>query len=492
MVADAMNKARGFFGRWKYLILTLGLLVYYNSGAEWMRIEKSRIKSAADLITADRSFVWPPWRALQLYVSHDSDEHLFFEISRLVLGETYDLRYFVKDEKGVSEQDRAALRQKLSARSGIHLPYRDFVVGYPPLGVLTMLVPRLFVSSLPAYRVAFGAFMSALYLVALWLGWRIAQRCFGPTSNQRWLKQGALLLFCIGPTLVMRYDILPVVLVAGALLCLVERRAILASICMLLGMAAKMYPLLILPTWMALLLGFGGAARRTAWRAGAFLALVACAALGAILVVSPEIHPLFADPWVFLARPLQIESIIGSVLVAVGGPAAIVESFGSFNVDTVWAGQLAPYWDAAMGMGLLVLALFAYFWAARRRQLSPQAQARAICAWSVAALLLLLATTKLLSAQYLIWSVPMIGLVRGERGRSVFYLGLLTLVLTQVIYPTLYGALVSGASWALAILLLRNALLVSLAVIAVQHAWHCENSSTRPSSTNVPRGTFAA
>lgn len=481
-----MRSAREFLRRWKYLFVAIGLVAYFNSGAEWIREEKTHLASASDLAERTKRLLWPPWRAAQLYVSHDSDEHLFFELTRLILGEQPDLEFIAQQSLGDVQAVRADLRHRIQGPARVRLPYRDVVVGYPPVGIAVMLLPRLVASTLAGYRIAFGALMGLFFLFSLWLGMRISERVQSPNdisgdikSNeksqivQRWLGRGAAMLACIGPTLVMRYDIVPALLCTAVVLCLIERRALLATLCILLGAAAKMYPLLLLPTWLALLFGLGQAARRTALRVGALLAAVAVAAgLAALLLVRGQL-PLLHDVLVFRARPFQLESVLGSLLIAMSGPSAIVASFGSFNADTPLARALAPYWDLGMVAALLAVALGALRWALRHRQLSPEAQGRAVVAWTVAALWVLLCTTKVLSAQYVIWSVPLIAALPGPRGRTIFRLSLVTLFLTQLIYPSLYGALIRGSSAVLAVLLLRNVLLGAIAVLAVRNALEC-------------------
>lgn len=472
-----MRSAREFLRRWKYLFLAVGLIAYFNSGAEWIREEKTHLTSAADLGERMNRLLWPPWRAAQLYVSHDSDEHLFFEITRLILGEDADLNYIAQQSLGDVQGVLADLRYRTQQSTGLRLPYRDVVIGYPPVGIAVMLIPRLFASTLASYRIAFGLLMGAFFLLSLWLGMRISERLSEnnksnerPEIVQHWLGRGAAMVACIGPTLVMRYDIVPALLCAAVVLFLIERRALLATLCILIGAAAKMYPLLLLPTWLLLLYGFGQGARRTSVRIGSLLVAVGVGAVAAALLLFRGNLPLLHDVLVFQARPFQLESVVGSLLVAAGGASSIVASFGSFNADTPLARLLVPYWDLAMTLALLGVACAALRWALRHRQLAPAEQGRALVAWTMAALLVLLCMTKVLSAQYVIWGVPLVAALPGRRGRTIFRLFLATLFLTQLIYPSLYGALIRGSSAVLAVLLVRNALLCAVAVLAVRNA----------------------
>ena len=75
-----------------------------------------------------------------------------------------------------------------------------------------------------------------------------------------------------------------------------------------------------------------------------------------------------------------------------------------------------------------------------------------------AAFLLLLATSKVFSIQYVVWLVPVAALLGGRR----FWLAALVVALTMPIHPMLYHELVEQEALPILILNLRNALLVSL------------------------------
>ena len=78
---------------------------------------------------------------------------------------------------------------------------------------------------------------------------------------------------------------------------------------------------------------------------------------------------------------------------------------------------------------------------------------------TVAALLAMLCTSKILSAQYPIWCVPLVALLPQAQGRRIYQLFCLALVLTQLEFPILYGLLLAGSPPVVAVLVLRNVLL---------------------------------
>ncbi len=455
-------------GSWRYVGLILLLLVFYNSGAEWIRVQKPQLRSAQDLVT--QGLVWPPWRALQLYVSHDSDEHLFFEYTRLILGEEADLDYIAAANHGDTQAIKAQLRQKFPPLTGRRFPYRYIAVGYPPVGLLTLLLPRLWASTLAGYRLAFGALMSVLFLGTMALGWRLQKLCGSPLQKEQFYKYTALLLFCVGPTLMMRYDIVPALLTAAVVLALIERRALLATFFFSLGVAAKLYPALLMPTWLALLLGFSAMARRTALRVLAVLTALSLLVIGAMVVKGAAL-PLVAERITFSVRPFQLESIPGALLALPNWPASLSSSFGSYNAQGALATRLLPYWEILIATTALAVAGLAFVWARRRRHFSPAEQGQALCAWTLTALLCNLCVTKVLSAQYLIWCLPFAALLPGRRGRFMLAALAVTLFLTQAIYPTLYGALIAGSGPVFFLLLLRNAFLCASCAACLVWLW---------------------
>jgi hypothetical protein len=251
-------------------------------------------------------------------------------------------------------------------------------------------------------------------------------------------------------------------------LALVRRRLALAIVAVAVGVTAKLYPLLLAPTWLALHIGFGSLSRRTWLLLAGGGAAFGAAMLGALHALGLLLLPIARDVLLFRSRPFQLESTVGSLLLATGGE--VVGSHGSFNVRTAVAAALAGPWDGLMALTLLALAVAAGRWASRHQDLAPAEQARAFCLWTAAALLVVLAESKVLSPQYLLWTVPFVGILPGALGQRAARLYLPTLLLTQLCYPIAYSYIQAHAQWAVALLLLRNGLLCALAFLLVGRA----------------------
>src|SRR5262245_32892284 len=150
--------------------LIVAVFVWYVSGVEsWRRGNWGEIGERPSVLLTR------PLQALRAYVSREGDDHLYYEYAELMVGGSGDLPFIARKSPG-ADPATALARLKLSVRAGPgwRLPYRDFPVEYPPLPLALMLLPRLAVDSLGAYRVVLGALLGGLFLVACWAGARVS------------------------------------------------------------------------------------------------------------------------------------------------------------------------------------------------------------------------------------------------------------------------------------------------------------------------------
>src|SRR5262249_54436116 len=249
-------------------------------------------------------------------------------------------------------------------------PPRASLSASPPLPLLVMLLPRLFVDSLPAYRLAFGILAAALALLACWMGVRLAERRAGDAMPPaRLWTQAALFVLAIGPLIVSRFDVLPAMLVVAALLLLERERPMAAGLCVGGGALAKLYPVLLLLVLAAPLLAEGQ--RRAFWRLTTGFAVAVLVLAAPFLILAPG--PFLRSTFVYGARPFQVESSVGVVALLIGGRDAIFGSYGSYNVVT--ASWLESAWSVVLPTAVLACAGLAARQAWRRP--SPSSDERA-------------------------------------------------------------------------------------------------------------------
>jgi hypothetical protein len=275
-------------------------------------------------------------------------------------------------------------------------------------------------------------------------------------------KRLALYTLAVGPILVGRFDVLPALLVALALWLLLADREFAAGMVMGAAVLAKLYPLLLAIPWLALLWSEGRTRRPLRFAAGMGLSMAALSA--PFLVLAP--WSFLQSTFVYGARPFQIESSVGALVVLLRGREIVTASFGSFNVrtpaamDALWSLVLPLTIAAAV---LAIVRSRAGYTSFRdempdRRSSSLAARGQVYVTWTTAVLVWILVTSKVLSPQFLIWLLPLCPLVADARSWAG---AVAAALLTQTVYPYLYDPLVEdGSRWVAALVVIRNGLLL--------------------------------
>jgi hypothetical protein len=445
----------------RWMIGVIVLLAWFNAGSDFFRAQKNAIHSFDDVLERKWVFLWPPWAPLIAFVSHDTDEHLYYEYTRAILGEEADLNQIAGQHHGANmEVGLRELRERFARvpAGKWRLPYRDVPIEYPPVAVIYMLIPRLVSSTLTNYRLTFGI----LAALTWFFGWWLAGRVFPSVPAATLWRRAFIATIAAGSILVRRLDVLPAALSFSAFALVATRRAFAGGGVVALGAAAKLYPLFFLPAWGALLLArrrFGELAR---------LAAGVAIGLGAIVVamravLGPAASELAQSIRYYGDRPFQIESTVGGLAMAFGGKQAVFFSFGSFNA-------VAPRWLATVMSALLVAGVLAIALAVLlRARRSPDADDDRLLAWAtVATLAWVLITAKVLSPQYFLWLAPLFAALPGEDGDRLARRFLWLLGLTQLIFPIAYELVDTATVPGIALLSTRNVLLIATFVFAVR------------------------
>jgi uncharacterized membrane protein len=317
------------------------------------------------------------------------------------------------------------------------VPYRDFAVEYPPGALPVFVAPTLSAD----YETTFGWLMAALGVCCL----AVVVLAGAPWWSVAFVAVSPLLL---GYLAVSRYDLWPAALLAGALAALLADRHRLGWGLLGAAVAAKLYPLVVVPVVVAWTLRRRGA-RELVW-AAAIGAAVAAVAFVPFVAVAPR--GMWDSVWGQLSRPLQIESLAASLLTTFGRPL-IVDSHGSQSVEG--HGTLAAL-SILCGAVVLVALWIAFARGAADRDRFVRYAAACVCAF--------VAFGKVLSPQYLIWLVPLVALMSGRRGIAAVALLVAALVVTQAWFPDRYWAYVYDLDRAW-VVLLRNVLLVALVAV---------------------------
>ncbi|HZT90997.1 MAG TPA: glycosyltransferase 87 family protein [Gaiellaceae bacterium] len=308
------------------------------------------------------------------------------------------------------------------------VPYRDFAVEYPPGALPSFVVPSLFGD----YAAAFAWTMCAcgVALVAVVARVRPLPALYV-----------ALAPVLVGSLILSRFDLWPALLATAALVALLLERPVTAWALLGLAVAAKLWPVVLVPV------AFVRSWRRGDRRAPLAGAATLLAAVVPFAVLAP--HGVWASVRGQASRPLQIESLGAAFFTTFGHPR-IVSSHGSQNV--------AGHATAATALALVQVAALVALWLAFAR--GPVDDSRLV-RYAAAAVTAFVVFDKVLSPQYLLWLIPLVPLVRGARGIAATAALTAACVLTQVWFPLRYWSYANDLHLA-GVVLARDLALVGL------------------------------
>lgn len=341
------------------------------------------------------------------------------------------------------------------------LPYAEVAIEYPA-GVLPLLLGPQALSVLPGvdHLAGFVACALLLDLAGLIALRRLAGRTgqAGPELGVwAWIIGVALL----GPLVLLRLDLLPVVAVLWAAERAAAGRWVWTGGLLVVGAAAKLWPAGLLPA---------AAVAAPRWRR---VALGVLAVGGALLVAVSPVIVAMLDASVLrnLGRGLQVESLWGSLLLAadvLGLAAADVHFADGADVVSGPVADLLVWPARAVPVAVLVLGA----WLARRRTGRPPAAQYAHAA--EATTLVLVAGASVLSAQFVLWAVGAVAAVACWSDRTAVRRRLVVVgtagLLTTVEFPWLYASVTAVETSGVALVVVRNLLLVVAAVAATRDA----------------------
>jgi hypothetical protein len=358
-----------------------------------------------------------------------------------------------------------------SAMADGQVPYRDFRLEYPPAALPTFLVPSL-VQQEPGHAGfgrAFQALMAACGVAAVAL-MAVALHALGAASGRLAgaLAFAGLAPLALGPVVLSRYDFWPAALTVGAVAALVAGRERLGSGVLGLAVAAKVYPVVLVPlagVWI-----WRRSGRREALVAGGILLAVLAACFVPFAIVAPD--GLAASLWRQLSRPLQIESLAAAAAIVLHGLGAVeVEMVGSHGSQNV-AGTVGDVLGIVHSL-VQAAALVAVWTTFARGQVTRERLVR----FAALALVAFVAIGKVLSPQFLIWLVPLVPLVAGRRGFGASALLAVALLLTHGWFPLRYWDYARELDGGVAgLVLARDLVLVALVAVL---AWPARRPTRR-------------
>lgn len=375
-----------------------------------------------------------------------------------LLAVTWALTFVAHPWSDESVSDLYVYRSAVTPMLHGSLPYRDVPFEYPPLAAAAIAVPGLVGTGEHDYRLAFAALTLLLAAGVVLLTGALARHTGG--DPRRAMVAVALAPLLTGAMIRTHFDLAPVALVLGALLCLCRGRPTVGFVLLGLGVMTKVFPLVVAPVALAWLVARGEG--REALRGVAALAATV-AAVGALAVAASPGGALDAMRY-HVDRPVQVEStpaLALRALDAVGaGHISPVKSFRSDGLEDPAGGAVT----AVFTLGLLV-ALGALAWATARGPAPPDA--RRLVLASLAAVAAFAAFGKVLSPQFLMWVVPLGALALAWGTWTEALLAAAAAALTLAEFPSRYFDLVAGHGFPLALVAARDLLLVGLVGVAL-------------------------
>jgi hypothetical protein len=340
-------------------------------------------------------------------------------------------------------------------------PYRDFPLEYPPGALVPFALPHLAAGrrlNLADYTAAFlvqSAVLSTAVATALAL---VAARWWPGRPVARVLALYAAIVAVGAVLLPWRYDLFPALLTLLALPAALAGWPGLAGAGLGLGVAAKLYPAVLLPV-----VGLAYLAGRR-YRALAWLALGGAAAVGLAVLpfLSLDLGGWLASLGYYGVRGLQIETLPGGLLLLANllrlTRAGVTTAVGAYQLVSPLADAIARWQPAllAAGYGAALVSCWARF--RRDQQWSGAVRPASLAAGLVLALLVFVATNKVFSAQHMVWLLPFAPLLPLRQALLL----LLAWALTNVLFPWNYEDLTDGRPFAVLVLNARN-----LAVLAL-------------------------
>lgn len=363
----------------------------------------------------------------------------------------YVFQVFVMPGPVVTSDIDVIYRGWFEVLQGGAFPQDDVTWQYPPAAALAVLSPGL----LPFwdYATAFFALAAltdaAVFALLLRFG-----RGEGRSLAGAWVWLAGVPL--LGPTAYARYDLM-VTAVAVAALLVAVRHPRLAGVFIGFGALLKVWPAL-------LLVGTArGRATRVIWASAAATAAVVTGVFALTMPGSLDFLTAQRD------RGVEVESLgalVFHVARHMGWEGEVLLNYGSMEF-------LGPHVGVVSSLSMLLTVLvfgWLLWWRLRARSWTPSTYADA----AFAAVLLFTTTSRVISPQYMLWLVGLAAVcmtLRSSYQRAPALLVVLATGVTLLEFPLAFGEVVTSEPLGVALLFLRNGMLVAACALSCVGLW---------------------
>lgn len=363
------------------------------------------------------------------------------------------------------------------------VPYRDFAFEYPPLALLPMILPhwaKLGQTITPSeYARLFmveNVLLSLIGAIAfIWMSsrWQCREKLVLSVSLY------SVLVIVTAPVMLGRYDLFPTLLTMLAVMAAINRQAILAGGWLAFGIAAKLYPVILLPVFSLYYL-----ARRDYSTLLRFGVGMVGGTVTSMLFVWRGMGSISSFLSYHQDRGLQLESIPAGIIVlakALGlTEVSIVSNFGAKHIVSPLADNVLGWLSLLSLVTFVGLIAFCFVVFRRDRISTGQISAENLAIFALLTLLVFIATGKVFSPQYVVWLIPFVPFLRISQAICVIVISLMTVA----IYPFLYDRLLDFDMGTVILLNLRNFLLILLLFWLILERSQVLSNQTRDSQLN--------
>jgi Glycosyltransferase family 87 len=373
------------------------------------------------------------------------------------------------------------------------IPYRDFLVEYPPFALPFLLLPGIVALifgdlSFGTYQALFLIQNGLLLIITLWLIYKLLLK-LRPASEWQAIA-GLLAAYTIGSIILciflyQRYDIGAAFLTFGAVYLFLHNRPGWAGGVLALATACKLFPALFLPLFLLYYWYHDLSRLRTIGRHVAAFAVTGLLTTLPFFLLSPSGFLKFLS--YHGDRGIEVETIFAGIIVFAHYldfvPALVMIEASSVGLASPWSRPLATVSTLLTLVGVAILYL--YFWRSQSRATSyelratkqeadpipnhpssfilhPSKTASFIIHASSLLTLWFIVANKVISPQYLVWLLPFVPLWKSGWARLLF---LAALPLSTLPFPFLIDWLFRLDPLPYILLLIRNGLLVAVFVL---------------------------
>jgi Glycosyltransferase family 87 len=327
---------------------------------------------------------------------------------------------------------------KIASQDG--RPYRDFEVEYPPVMVAAIEAIDGGTVRSTTVRLMWSQLVIDLAIAAV-VAW-----AWGRRAGIAYLLIG--LPFLLYPFIYLRLDLLSVFLAVLGIALVRRRHQYGGGAALAIACFAKLWPVVLVPVLIV----------RRAWRALAAFVVVGAAGTAAWVawggIDGPRQVLTFRG-----AKGWEFESTVGALVRSVGGATPHIER-GAWRV-----GEVPAVVNGVLAVALLAGVAMAWVLASRAK---PRGTAVLDGLAPMAAITVFLVFSPLLSPQFLLWLLPFAAIAAAHGERLVTGLVFLVFALSTALLALL-PELIHGGTFALFVLISRNAILIALlAALAIR------------------------